>query len=59
MNKHLKILDQFQINVTINRLCQQLIENHNDFSQTILVGIQPRGVFLTNRIRILFLKDIF
>ena len=50
MNKHLKILDQNQIKVTINRLCQQLIENHNDFSQTVLVGIQPRGIFLTNRI---------
>ena len=50
MKKHLKILDQNQIKVTINRLCQQLIENHNDFSQTVLVGIQPRGIFLTNRI---------
>ena len=50
MNKHLKILDQNQIKVTINRLCQQLIENHNDFSQTVLVGIQPRGILTNNRI---------
>jgi pyrimidine operon attenuation protein/uracil phosphoribosyltransferase len=28
----------------------QLIENHNDFSETVLIGIQPRGKFLANRI---------
>ena len=28
----------------------QLIENHNDFSNTVLIGLQPRGVFLANRL---------
>ncbi|GLB51845.1 bifunctional pyrimidine operon regulatory protein/uracil phosphoribosyltransferase [Neptunitalea chrysea] len=28
----------------------QLIENHLDFSDTVLVGIQPRGVFLADRL---------
>ena len=28
----------------------QLIENHNDFSNTVLIGIQPRGKFLANRL---------
>ena len=28
----------------------QLIENHDDFSETVLIGIQPRGKFLANRL---------
>ena len=28
----------------------QLIENHDDFSQTVLIGIQPRGTFLADRL---------
>jgi pyrimidine operon attenuation protein/uracil phosphoribosyltransferase len=39
------------LDITINRLCQQLIENHNDFGQTVMLGMQPRGVFLAERIR--------
>ncbi len=34
----------------IERLSHQLIENHGDFSNTILVGIQPRGVEFAERI---------
>lgn len=40
--------DKFQI--TIQRLCHQLIENHHDFSNSVIIGIQPRGVFLAKRI---------
>jgi pyrimidine operon attenuation protein/uracil phosphoribosyltransferase len=40
------ILDSDLLNVTISRLCQQLIENHNDFAETVLLGIQPRGIHL-------------
>lgn len=40
--------EKFQI--TIQRLCHQLIENHHDFSQSVIIGIQPRGVFLAKRI---------
>ena len=39
------------LKITINRLCQQLIENHQDFENTVLLGIQPRGVFLATRIQ--------
>jgi pyrimidine operon attenuation protein/uracil phosphoribosyltransferase len=28
----------------------QLIENHNDFSNTVLIGLQPRGSFLAKRL---------
>lgn len=40
------ILDSDLLNVTISRLCQQLIENHQDFAETVIIGLQPRGVLL-------------
>jgi pyrimidine operon attenuation protein/uracil phosphoribosyltransferase len=44
------IFDQQHLGITIKRLCYQLIENHNDFKSTVLIGIQPRGIFLSKRI---------
>ncbi len=38
-----ELLNPKQLDLTINRLCYQLIENHNDFSQSVLIGLQPRG----------------
>jgi pyrimidine operon attenuation protein/uracil phosphoribosyltransferase len=52
-----KILDQELLSITINRLCYQLIENHDNFDNTVLIGLQPRGTFLANRIFSL-LKEI-
>jgi len=40
------ILNQKHLELTINRLCYQLIENHDDFSNTVIIGMQPRGVHL-------------
>ena len=48
MNKVL--LDNLKINVLLNRLTCQLLEFHGDFSNTILIGLQPRGIFLLDRI---------
>ena len=45
-----QILNQKDIQITIERLCQQLIEHHSDFENTVIVGVQPRGTFLSNRI---------
>jgi len=45
-----EILDQSLIAVTIERLCHQLIEVHHNFDNTVIVGVQPRGIFLNNRI---------
>ena len=45
-----QILNQKDIQITIERLCQQLIEHHSDFKNTVIVGVQPRGIFLSNRI---------
>jgi pyrimidine operon attenuation protein/uracil phosphoribosyltransferase len=61
--KQRQILDPKQIDLTITRLCFQLIEVHNDFSNSVILGIQPRGVALAQRIHkklseILKKKDI-
>ena len=45
-----QILNQKDIQITIERLCQQLIEHHGDFKNTVIIGVQPRGTFLSNRI---------
>ncbi len=45
------ILDQNLLEITISRLCYQLIENHNDFSNSAILGLQPRGKFVANRIK--------
>lgn len=37
--------------ISIDRLCFQLIESHGDFKDTVLVGLQPRGIHLAQRIR--------
>ena len=44
------LLNAKEVNIILHRLACQLIENHNDFSDTVLIGIQPRGKFLANRI---------
>lgn len=44
------ILDTDLLDITLSRLCQQLIENHSDFSETVILGMQPRGVYLAQLI---------
>jgi pyrimidine operon attenuation protein/uracil phosphoribosyltransferase len=44
------LLNELKIKVLLNRLSCQLIENHDDFSNTLLIGLQPRGVFLLERL---------
>ncbi|MDF2430929.1 MAG: pyrimidine operon attenuation protein / uracil phosphoribosyltransferase [Mucilaginibacter sp.] len=48
--QNLTLLDGPKFQITLQRLCRQLIENHNDFSQSVLIGIQPRGIYLAKRI---------
>ena len=45
------ILNKRRFELTINRLCYQLIESHNDFSNTVLIGLQPRGVNVVARLK--------
>jgi pyrimidine operon attenuation protein/uracil phosphoribosyltransferase len=44
------LLNSKDIEIILHRLACQLIENHNDFSNTVLIGLQPRGAFLANRL---------
>jgi pyrimidine operon attenuation protein / uracil phosphoribosyltransferase len=44
------ILSSPLLEIMISRLCQQLIENHQDFSQSVVLGLQPRGVHLAERV---------
>jgi len=50
MKMEKQIVSSEQFGIMIERLANQLIENHGDFSNTILVGIQPRGVEFSKRI---------
>lgn len=51
------LLNEKEIHIILHRLACQLIENHQDFSNTILIGIQPRGIFLANRLVQLLKED--
>ncbi|MFK7747123.1 MAG: bifunctional pyr operon transcriptional regulator/uracil phosphoribosyltransferase PyrR [Kordia sp.] len=44
------LLNSKEIGIILHRLACQLIENHLDFSNTVLVGIQPRGIYLAERL---------
>ncbi len=45
------LLTSKEVNIILHRLACQLIEKHLDFSDTILIGIQPRGTFLAERLK--------
>lgn len=45
------LLEKTKFDVTIKRLCHQLIETHNNFSNTVIIGLQPRGIYLAKRIQ--------
>lgn len=47
----LTILESTAFELTIQRLCHQLIEDHGDLRRTSLIGLQPRGVFFARRLR--------
>jgi len=45
------LLTSKEVNIILHRLACQLIEKHFDFSNTVLIGLQPRGIYLANRIK--------
>ncbi|MEY2836596.1 MAG: hypothetical protein RLZZ557_2258 [Bacteroidota bacterium] len=49
------IMDEQQLRLTLQRLSHELLENHYPFKDTCFVGIQPRGIavsdFITQYIR--------
>ncbi len=50
MGQHRIILNEIQFRLVIRRLCFELIENYDDFSDAVIIGLQPRGKYLANRI---------
>ena len=51
------LLNAKEVNIILHRLACQLIENHNDFSNTVLIGLQPRGKYLANRLATMLKED--
>ncbi len=50
MQKGRTILEKERFGLTIERLCHELIENYGNFEDACLIGVQPRGVLLADRI---------
>ena len=44
------ILDKPQLNISLLRLAHQLLENIDDLAQVVFIGLQPRGIFVSNKI---------
>ncbi len=45
------ILNAKHLELTLKRLSHELIESHNDFSDTVLVGLQPRGIHVVSKLK--------
>lgn len=45
------LLNSREVDIILHRLACQLVENHTGFEESVLIGIQPRGVFVANRIK--------
>ncbi|NQW43763.1 MAG: bifunctional pyr operon transcriptional regulator/uracil phosphoribosyltransferase PyrR [Bacteroidetes bacterium] len=45
------LYDHQKLNATLHRLAYELIENHDNFANTAIIGLQPRGIFPARLIR--------
>ncbi len=45
-----ELLSGKSIDIILSRLTCELIENHGDFSDTVLIGLQPRGVLVLDKL---------
>ncbi|MFB6307279.1 MAG: bifunctional pyr operon transcriptional regulator/uracil phosphoribosyltransferase PyrR, partial [Flavobacteriales bacterium] len=50
------ILNRQHFNLTLERLAYQIVEEHGNLSDTVLLGIQPRGTYLANKLADLLKK---
>ena len=50
MNQQRLILASPLLEIVVSRLAQELIEKHQDFADTVLLGMQPRGIYFAERI---------
>jgi pyrimidine operon attenuation protein/uracil phosphoribosyltransferase len=51
------ILTPQHLAITIKRLAHQVLENHINLENTVLIGIQPRGVFLSDQLVAVIRKE--
>ena len=51
------LLSSKEIQIILHRLACQLLENHLDFKQTVLIGLQPRGIFVAERLAKILKED--
>ena len=52
------ILNSKHLEITLKRLASQLKENHGDFENTVLIGLQPRGIHVLERLKTILEKDL-
>jgi pyrimidine operon attenuation protein / uracil phosphoribosyltransferase len=52
------ILDSRAISLTINRLAEQIKEHHADLADTVLIGLQPRGVHFAEALVQVLMNDV-
>jgi pyrimidine operon attenuation protein/uracil phosphoribosyltransferase len=50
MNGVNTIMEEDQLKLTLKRLSHELIENHYPFAETCIIGIQPRGIAISDYI---------
>ncbi len=44
------VLNEQQISITIKRLAHEVLENHPDLENTVIIGIQPRGIYISDKL---------
>lgn len=49
MNQKRLILSSPLLEIVISRLGQELIENHQNFADSVILGMQPRGIYFAER----------
>ena len=52
------ILTEPQIELIISRLAHQVLENHLDLKNTVIIGMQPRGIYLSDKIVVELKKSL-
>ena len=57
MNKR-TILNSKHFEITLKRLASELKENHSSFENTVLIGLQPRGIHVLERLKSILEHDL-
>jgi len=52
------ILNSRHFEITLQRLASELKENHQTFNDTVLIGMQPRGIHVLSRLKKILESDL-